>query len=379
MRPEADTHFHVQVPLTNSARLVAVGDLQLGDSPTTVGYGFYSRYRGNSISSLFASVQSELRGADIVFGNLETILLPPPKGSVQRSELQLRGDRRFATDLRNVGFTILNVANNHAVQHGEDVFHASVKVLRDAGLACCGLRGTAPWSSEPILIPANGLTVGFLGYSYRPRQYGGGEPPYAEARIDDICADVRRLRERATVVVVSLHWGEEFVPMPSSSEVAIGRAIIESGAAVILGHHPHVTRPAERYRNGLIVHSLGNFMGDMVWYQPFRRGAVLRCTLTADGAANASMTPTRLDDDYVPHLTAEAAETPLEDGTMQGLNALDYSRAIHQSMRRQRLAAYRAAIQNMPKIPRPILAQMVRQTLRNKLNSVLARFGRRED
>ena len=76
------------------------------------------------------------------------------------------------------------------------------------------------------------------------------------------------------VVVVSLHWGEEFVDQPSMQEVELGHAVIDAGATAVLGHHRHVVRPVERYRHGVIAYSLGNLIGDMVWYTAFRRGAI---------------------------------------------------------------------------------------------------------
>ena len=82
--------------MTASLRVVAVGDLQLGDSPTTVGYGFYSRYARRPLDPLFDATRAALAGADIVFGNLETMLEPPAAGESRRSELQLRGARSFA-------------------------------------------------------------------------------------------------------------------------------------------------------------------------------------------------------------------------------------------------------------------------------------------
>src|SRR3954469_7791337 len=72
--------YHGGVPMRDPLTLVAVGDLQLGDSPTSVGYGFYSRYAGASLESLLGGVRPALSNADVVFGNLETTLVPPTRG-----------------------------------------------------------------------------------------------------------------------------------------------------------------------------------------------------------------------------------------------------------------------------------------------------------
>jgi poly-gamma-glutamate synthesis protein (capsule biosynthesis protein) len=356
----------VRFPIT----LVAVGDLQLGDSPTTVGYGFFSRYQGHQIDELFADLQPSLRPADVLFANLETTLAPPPAGASGRDRLQLRGEPEFATALRRVGFTVLNVANNHAVQHGDDTFHQTVAWLRAEGIACCGIQGTDGWISEPVLL-GNGA-LGVLGYCLRPRQYGNAKPPYAEGSPDEICADVRRLKDSGAQVVVSLHWGEEFVPTPSRDEVEIAHRIIDAGATAIIGHHPHVVRPVERYGEGVIAYSLGNFMGDMTWYGPFREGAVLRCTIDATGRSDATVMSTRLRDDYRPIPSGQHL-SPVPSHSIQALGQVEYERAIAETWRRQRIAAYRSAVINLRRIPPRVLIQLVVQTLRNKITALVKR------
>ena len=99
-------------------RIVAVGDLQLGDSPTCVGFGFASRYRPDSLARVFEDIAQALAGADLVFGNLETPLSTQGLEAESLSSRQLRGVPGYAVVLRESGFTVLNVANNHAVQHG---------------------------------------------------------------------------------------------------------------------------------------------------------------------------------------------------------------------------------------------------------------------
>lgn len=359
------------VTCTPKLTLVAVGDLQLGDSPTTVGYGFYSRYRGRPLDVLFDEVRPLMDGADILFGNLETTLVPADPGEPSRASLQLRGEPEFAKALRRTGFTVLNVANNHAVQHGSQTFHSTIATLRDAGIACCGIRGTDGWTTEPVMLQQG--AVGILGYCLRPRQYGPEVPPYAEGSRDEICRDVRRLRESSVTVVVSLHWGEEFVTMPSKDEISLAHAIIDAGAVLLLGHHPHVIRPVERYGHGTIVYSLGNFLGDMVWYAPFRRGAVFRCILTDSGIADATMAPTRLGSDYQPRPTGEPATSSMSSEQIRGLDAEQYARAIATSWRKQRAAGYFAAIVNLPRTPLRILVQLAHQTVRNKFAALMAR------
>jgi poly-gamma-glutamate synthesis protein (capsule biosynthesis protein) len=157
--------------------------------------------------------------------------------------------------------------------------------------------------------------------------------------------------------------------------MSLGRSIIDAGATVVLGHHPHVARPVERYKSGVIAYSLGNFIGDMVWYAPFLRGSLLRCGLADHAATDPIVTPTRLDAGYRPTLDIAASEAPTAEGSVRGLDGDAYAAAIRRTMADQRRASYRAALLNLRRTPLPILVQLVTQTLRNKIAAASGRAG----
>jgi Bacterial capsule synthesis protein PGA_cap len=356
--------------LATSLSVVAAGDLQLGDSPTSVGFGFGSRYSGSDLDGVLAGLRPSLQQGDVVFGNLEVPLSSRSSATSSWASRQLRGDPRFAQMLRAAGFSVLNVANNHASQHGVDAFDASVASLRAAGIVPCGLRGTRPWASEPVTLVVKGVHVGILAYCLRPRQYSADEPPYAEGSPDEIRADVSRLRRDADVVIVSLHWGEEFVPVPSVDETTFARSVIDAGATLVLGHHPHVARPVERYRDGVIAYSLGNCVGDMVWYEPFRRGLLL-CAEISDGAVvAATVRSTRLDTNYQPAVSAHE-EGLVRAEQIRALSADEYEREIQRTWRDQRRAVYPYALMRIWRVPPAALGQLVGRTVRNKVRAAL--------
>src|SRR5205814_2386723 len=101
----------------------------------------------------------------------------------------------------------------------------------------------AGWAALPVLRGAAGQRIGILAYSLRPQQYDSGPPAFAIGSESEVLRDVERLRCDANYVIVSLHWGEEFAADPSVAEVRFARQIIEAGAALLIGHHPHVVRP----------------------------------------------------------------------------------------------------------------------------------------
>lgn len=346
------------------ARLVAVGDVMPGDSAVTTGYGFASRYDSGGGTHVISRLRHLFSGADIVLGNLEGTLSDVGHLPHRWSSTQYRGHPAFAGVLRDAGFRIMSVANNHAAQHGVEAFTDTVRILREAGIECCGISGSRGWCAEPTVVSVNGLQLGFLAYCRRPRQYSRRTPPYAEGTVNELCDDIDRLRRDVDHVVTSLHWGEEFVTMPSVSEVGLAHRLAEAGSSVIVGHHPHVGRPVERANGGVIAYSLGNFISDMIWYSRLRSGVMLTVALAED-SAEANATSVWVDDTYLP---IETGPQRLEAHRLvNGLDEEQYKRQAARTVRENRLASYAHALKNAGKFRSHTFRQLISTTLRRKM------------
>lgn len=348
----------------------AAGDVQLGDSAICPGFGVASRWGPEDADRLLEGLGRRL-AADLSIINLETVLSSAGLNEDDWASMQMRGHRRYAAALARAGVTVAGVANNHAFQHGPDAFGETVSALEEAGIAVCGIAGEGPWRARPARLDVRGRSVGVLAYSMRPRQYSSDVPPYAEGREPDILADVRRLREQTDHVAVSLHWGEEFVDRPSGAEVALGRALVHAGASLVVGHHPHVLRPVERFERGVIAYSLGNLVSDMVWYEPLRRGAILTGELRPEGVATLALSRTWIADDLAPRVVEEEPDPAVAD--LEGLEPTSYARAVSETVGTQRRHAYRYALRNLHRYPTRLLLQLARRTARNKLAALAGR------
>ncbi len=347
--------------------LVAVGDLVLGDSATSPGFGFNSRYSVDGLAEPLMGVRSAFAAGDIVFGNLEAVLATTGLDARRHHTVHMRGAVRYAADLRTAGFTVLNVANNHANQHGDDAFHEMCDHLQAAGLAVCGLPGADGWCTKPVVLNGtDGETVGLLGYSMHPRQYFPHRPPpFAEATQEEILQEIGRLRSQVTHVVVSIHWGLEFVPAPSEEEVGLGRAMLRAGASVVLGHHPHVVRPVEQSANGVIAYSLGNLVSDMLWAPTVRTGLILACQLGPEGPAELVLTETRLDGQYRAFPTGTPAA--VAPSAVRSLGTAQYRRTAAQAERMMRRSKYRHLLANLPSADWSLAAQMLAGVVRGRV------------
>jgi hypothetical protein len=352
-------------------RVAAVGDIMLGDSHIAVGFGVRSRYRGASLAKAFEELAPRLKAADLAIGNLECPLSAVGVGGTRLERDQMRGDVEYARVLREVGFTAVAVANNHALQHGEAAFEQTVAALRNAGLVVLGLRGDGPWHGRPETFRGpGGESVAVLAYSWRPRQYGVGVPPYADVREGAVLGDVARARASHDAVIVSLHWGVEFVDQPSDAETRFAYALVENGADLVLGHHPHVTRPVEQRGSSVIAYSLGNCVCDMLWQPALTRGLLLEAELSPR-PTKVTLTPTRIDRAYRVHVDAPM---PVEaGGALAPLNPADYERQTAAGLGAQRAAAYRYMAANVFRYPPSVLATLIGVTVANKVGSLIAR------
>jgi poly-gamma-glutamate synthesis protein (capsule biosynthesis protein) len=350
-------------------RLAAVGDMMLGDSAICTGYGFASRYADPESLKRITALRRFWTSTDLVFGNLECSLSNIRHSRRRWRSTQLRGQPDFARVLREAGIDVLNVANNHASQHGDDAFADTVALVTSAGIVCCGVRGTGQWCSEPAEVTVRDRRIGFLGYCLRPRQYSPAIPPYAEGSHREIVDDVSRLRSSVEHVIVSLHWGEEFVDQPSVDEVSLAHDIVDAGASVILGHHPHVPRPVELYGTSVIAYSLGNFLSDMIWYPPLRKPLMLTLELD-DTPQRVGATLLTIDDSFLP--VEDDVDEGIVSTSITGMLNTEYATAVDRTVSEFRTASYLHAAQNVHRFRFPTQFALLGVTARNKLAALFS-------
>ncbi len=290
-----------------SPSLVAVGDISFGDNAVTASIGIDSLLRRQPRLDMFEHVHDLLQGHDLVFGNLESVLSDRGHDAKRLSSRHMRGRPVSVTQLANAGFNVINIANNHILQHGETAFAETVQLLQVAGIATVGLAGQRGWHCEPARLVAAGRNVVFLGYAFEKDKYYHGAPLYAQTDLAGVVADIRRAKTRDNLVVCSFHWGREFISYPSLEQIAIGRGVVDAGCDLVLGHHPHVLNGFEQYKGRYIFYSLGNFLFDQVYNEDCRRTMAVRLHLLRDGAELAGTDPLRIRDDYRPAPDADPA------------------------------------------------------------------------
>ena len=256
------------------ATLGAVGDVLMHDA---VKRSAESHGRGSADGGygwLYAPIADFLAEPDVMFANLETPIAPGSSGGTR--EYVFNAPPAAVAALVHAGVDAVAVANNHAFDQGRRGFEETLRSLERAGLVAIG-AGAEGHAAGPVRLAAGGLTLGFLGYATFFNQEGNacplraaGAPPCLQASVldrDRILDDVRAAAAEHDAVVVSLHWGVEYDSQPRAADVELAHRLVDAGALVVIGHHPHVLQPIELYRApdgrvGVIAYSLGNFVSN---------------------------------------------------------------------------------------------------------------------
>jgi poly-gamma-glutamate capsule biosynthesis protein CapA/YwtB (metallophosphatase superfamily) len=212
----------------------------------------------------FTDVDPYLKGRDVIFGNLEGPLTDrgkPTKDTSTGRSFCFRTPPSYGQILKDSGFNILSLANNHAYDYGPEGREQTVETLDALGIAHAGGVG------EIAYLEVKGKKIAFIALA----------PNLGCQNINDIDGAVA-LVEKAleagpgTLVIVSMHGGAEgtaHMRLPDGPETYLGEnrgdlrrlshALIDHGASMVIGHGPHVPRGAELYKGHLIAYSLGNF------------------------------------------------------------------------------------------------------------------------
>lgn len=239
-------------------KIAFVGDIMCGESFYAMGCGVATSLDKYGKDFLPADIVSFLRGHDVVFGNIECVLSDVRRNKYILRDIQMHGRAAATGYLADWGLTVANVANNHILEHGLDAAVDTVRNLRRVGIKTIGAGKNNLFqkgvSVEKIDLGDHLLV--FIGICLRKEKYAfnGG------AGLDEAMRLVEETANKGLVVVVSVHWGDEYMDRPSLTQVQIAKGLIDAGAAVVVGHHPHVLQGFGPCGDGFIAYSLGNFI-----------------------------------------------------------------------------------------------------------------------
>ncbi|MEX2556820.1 MAG: CapA family protein [Actinomycetota bacterium] len=268
--------------------------------------------------SPWRSVADTLRAADLAFGNFEGTIAhdaqPRPGGTSFVSRVGVIEGFTFA------GIDFLSLANNHVGDFGARTLIETRTLIRDAGIATAGAGADEAEAREPAILERHGVRFAFVSFNaiVGPPVATAEDPgavwihmapwdPFRRSELDKVAATVREAKQKADVVIVYPHWGQEYTAKPNPDQVRVAHALIDAGADMIIATHPHWVQGAEIYKGRLIAYSLGNFVFDQTWSTETEQGAALELVFWGPRLVGASFVPVQIEDAHRPRFLDDRA------------------------------------------------------------------------
>jgi len=232
--------------------IILTGDIMLGRSVMK------ESLSKNDPTYPFRNVATLLRSADIVIGNLETPIIK--NCPTRDSGMIFCADPKMLSGLKFADISILNIANNHTKNYGQDGLDQTQNYLTAEKFDYVGLNNL-------VIKEVEGIRFGFLGFDFvsqKPKD------------IDYLL--INNSKKQVDVLIVMVHWGNEYTSTPTLSQKSIATELIRAGADVISGSHPHWIQDIDTIDGKPIFYSLGNFVFDQPWSEETKKGLAIRLT-----------------------------------------------------------------------------------------------------
>ncbi|RXZ82334.1 CapA family protein [Paenibacillaceae bacterium] len=297
---EEETFPKSNVPPGVKVKLSFVGDILLASSVQQL-------MKDNGYDYPYAKALDYLTGTDLMAGNLEnpiTLRGTPAKDK----QFVFKGTPDSLPALKNAGFDVVSLANNHTLDQGVEGLLDTMKYLDETGIPHVGGGNNDTEAFAPVILEAKGIKVAYIGVSrvlpVVEWKAGPNLPGVAESYDTTRTVEaIKKAKKQADIVVVMIHWGKEREDMPQQYQGEFGKLFIDSGADLIIGAHPHVLQGFEQYKGKWIVYSLGNFIFNMTKFTRSADTGVLDAECDVNGDCALRFNPMR---------AVKSQPTPLE-------------------------------------------------------------------
>ena len=251
----------------------------------------------NGGEAIFTEVKPYMEPADLAFVNLEGPISDTGTRNGSK-EYTFRSRPALLDGLVSTGINMVSLANNHSLDYRWAALKDCIARLDAADIAHAGAGGDFNEASAPTmidapagtvaLIAASEITVSFASSSTRAGTY------YTSSPNKGLLKNVTETAKKVDFLIVSLHWGTEYSPNANSHQISLAHALVDAGADLVLGHHPHVIQALEIYNDRLIAYSLGDFVWD--WHSAYAGEAfVLQVEVPRDGPPSGRVIPVFLN------------------------------------------------------------------------------------
>lgn len=261
----------VELP-TASAEATHLTMIAVGDVMNHLAVQRSANQTREGFDALFTEVREAISAADLAFANLET---PVARGGRTQPRV-FNAPSALLEALSRAGFDILSAANNHAFDQGPHGLTDTVEAVEQHGMIPVGAGGNCGLATAPRIVVRKGVRTAWFGATdimNLPLNRGTDDPCVAMLDVERLQVDIARARDYADLIVVSVHWGEEYEFEPTDDQIGAARRLVEAGADLVLGHHSHVVSPIQQIvthdgRTAWVAYGLGNFISNQsAWYR----------------------------------------------------------------------------------------------------------------
>ncbi|TRZ82392.1 CapA family protein [bacterium] len=254
----------------------------------------------------FLKIGDWLKNADITFGNLEGPI--SDKGMNVGSIYSFRADPRSIEGLKYAGFDVLSVANNHMGDWAVPAFEDTLEKLKNAEIDYIGGGHNQKEAYGPLKKEINGTSFCFFAYTdLGPRSFEAGtdSPGMAFLDIELAQKDIEKYKKNCDIIIVSLHFGEEYKEKATSRQKVVAKALVNAGADLIIGHHSHVISEVETIGDAYVYYGLGNFVFDQMFSEKTCRGIALVAEVKDKKFINVVPHEIYINDFFQPELSSD--------------------------------------------------------------------------
>lgn len=246
-------------------KILFLGDILPANSPYFIGNGIASEFIKHQGNPWIQQLKEYTNKATFTIGNLESPLINDKNIDIKT----FCGPLNFAEFLSKIQVSGVSVANNHILEYGIKGFNTTINSLVTHGIKPIGIANA--YSSNIHIFNENDINIGVAAFNDIHDFYNNNL--YAELNFNNVKNTLSKMDGmKVNYKIIILHWGNEYNHTPNYHQRMFANKIVDAGADVIIGHHPHVIQSIEKYKHGIIFYSLGNFMFDMFWSKKVRLG-----------------------------------------------------------------------------------------------------------
>lgn len=296
----ADSFYSVELEPVKTLKLVFVGDIMLdrGVERAIVNYG------GGNYNFPFLKVSGYLKSVDLAIGNLEGPI--SDKGYNVGSIYSFRDDPKAIDGLKFAGFDLVCLANNHMFDYTRAALEDTFNRLEKADIKYTGAGLSRSAALDPKVLSAGQAKIAFLAFtklgaeSWQAKENSSG---LAWLTDDNVKTSIAKAKEEADIVVVMFHFGDEYQPLSNPEQKHFAHLAIDSGADLVVGHHPHVSQETEEYKGKYIAYSLGNFVFDQDFSEETMESLALEVSVKNKAIQTVEARKIKLNGFYQPQLS----------------------------------------------------------------------------